>query len=138
MNELEILQLIKAAHKQKDDFTVARLINKLISDSLPSMDLEAIKAETLSTGITTANCVYEAKEDAVMIVDPDGKPETINDMLVDLPKGSKLCIAGCGDQSEKGMSYYMHGDDWVLISNDSMKHVANPILQVAPKTDPVI
>lgn len=109
-----------------------KLIARTLGNMLPTMSLEQIKAETLSTGAVEKACVYEATEDTVIIIDPDMNPDTQNSVLTDIKKGDRMIIGSCGDQSYLGVSYYLYGDSWGLIPNSHMMHVANPILDLVP------
>lgn len=80
-----------------------------------------IKKLTLSTGATTANVVYRAKVDTVLIVGTE---------LIDVKQGESAIISGCG--SQKGInSHYLLGDKWAIGANKDWEHFANPILMEA-------
>lgn len=85
------------------------------------MTVEEIKTETLSTGAVTPNCVYRANQNTTLIT-KDGS-------ILDVKKGAKSILSGCGRKESGIYSHFMIGIEWAIGINKHWDHYANPILQ---------
>lgn len=93
------------------------------------MTVAEISAETLSKGLSTANCIYASTRDTVAIMQHTGE-------MIDIPKGSLIAVAGCGGLHISGSTYFRIGDKWGKIPNVDVVHYANPIMERVPEGHP--
>lgn len=84
------------------------------------LSLEECQKACKSTSLTTANVMYKANKDTVLMV---------GESLIDIDKGTVLAISGCGDLNPKGSSYFLYNDQWGSVPNDDVDHYANEILK---------
>lgn len=84
------------------------------------LPLRSIKESTLSTGAASTNAVYEAQKDTVIFLK--------NNREVDIKKGQRAIISGCGAKKPGFISYFLIGNEWGVGLNADWEHVFNPIL----------